>query len=60
MPPIEAVLEENQTLKGRVETLSAKVVELELQLALFKKKLQEEKAGAKSKPEEKEHANSSR
>jgi transposase len=39
MPPIEAVLEENQALKGRVESLSEKVAELELQLALFKKQI---------------------
>src|SRR5476651_2639890 len=39
MPPIEAVLEENQALKGRVATLSEKVAELELQLALFKKQI---------------------
>jgi len=39
MPPIEAVLEENQALKGRVESLSERVVELESQLAFFKKQL---------------------
>ena len=37
MPPIEAVLEENKALKGRVETLSEKVADLEMQLALFKR-----------------------
>jgi len=37
MPPIEAVLEENQVLKGQVESLSGRVAELESQLALFKK-----------------------
>jgi len=37
MPPIEVVLEENKALKGRVETLSEKVADLEMQLALFKR-----------------------
>jgi transposase len=39
MPPIEAVLEENQVLKGRVESLSERVAQLESQVALFRKQL---------------------
>jgi transposase len=39
MPPIEAIFEENQVLKGTVERLSEKVVDLETQLAWFKKQV---------------------
>ena len=39
MPPIEAVLEENQALKGRVASLSERVTDLETQLAWFKKQI---------------------
>ena len=39
MPPIEAVLEENRALKGRVESLGERVADLETQLAWFKKKV---------------------
>ena len=39
MPPIEVILEENQALKGKVESLEGKVSDLEAQLAFFKKQL---------------------
>lgn len=39
MPPIEQVLAENQALKGTVETLNEKVVNLETQVAWLKKQL---------------------
>lgn len=39
MPPIEAVLEENRSLKGQVVSLSERVVDLEMQLAIFKKQI---------------------
>ncbi len=39
MPPIEEVLAENQALKGKVDSLSEKVVSLETQVAWLKKQL---------------------
>lgn len=39
MPPIEQVIAENQALKGKVETLNEKVVNLETQVAWLKKQL---------------------
>jgi transposase len=39
MPPIEAVLEENEALKGKVVSLEETVAELQAQLAIFKKQI---------------------
>ena len=41
MPPVEQVLAENQALKGTVETLHEKVVNLETQVAWLKKRFRQ-------------------
>jgi transposase len=39
MPPIELILEENQSLKGKVNSLTEEVADLKAQLAIFKKQI---------------------
>jgi hypothetical protein len=39
MPPIELVLEENQALKGRVDSLTEEVADLKAELAIFRKQI---------------------
>ncbi len=39
MPPIELVLEENQALKGKVDSLTEEVADLKAELAIFRKQI---------------------